>query len=186
MEMATRVGCSGLAAPPVGLTSRTDVSLLDLAERYADLIDLGCEHGVVPILEFWGMSKTLGRLGEAMLVAAESGRREAGILADVFHMYKGTGHHHGLTLIGSSTLALVHVNDYPADPPRIRIGDGDRVYPGDGVAPLQQILRDLKERGYRGMLSLELFNAAYWERTPKEVAATGLAKMKEAVEGALG
>ena len=36
-----------------------------------------------------------------------------------------------------------------------------RIYPGDGVAPLGQILRDLRDNGFRGYLSLELFNREY-------------------------
>ena len=43
----------------------------------------------------------------------------------------------------------------------IIIADADRVYPGDGVAPIKQILRDLRAIGFRGMLSLELFNREY-------------------------
>ena len=50
------------------------------------------------------------------------------------------------------------MNDYPAVPPRDTIGDRDRVMPGDGIAPLTQILRDLLANGSRAVLSLELFN----------------------------
>jgi hypothetical protein len=35
--------------------------------------------------------------------------------------------------------------------------------------------------GYRGMLSLELFNRDYWRQDPQEVAREGLRKMKESV-----
>jgi sugar phosphate isomerase/epimerase len=181
IDQAAAIGCTGLAAPPMGLTDRTDVDLMALAERYAAVIDLAQGSGVRPILEFWGMSKTLGKLGEALLVAAESGRREACILADVFHMYKGTGSFEGLRLLGPETLGLMHLNDYPAEPARDVIKDADRVYPGDGIAPLQDILADLARAGYRGMLSLELFNAAYYAQPAETVLKTGLEKMRSAV-----
>jgi hypothetical protein len=35
------------------------------------------------------------------------------------------------------------MNDYPAEPPRETIADRDRVYPGDGIAPIKQIVGDL-------------------------------------------
>ena len=35
--------------------------------------------------------------------------------------------------------------------------DADRVHPGDGVAPLVPMLRDLHALAFRGMLSLESF-----------------------------
>jgi sugar phosphate isomerase/epimerase len=53
------------------------------------------------------------------------------------------------------------------------------------VAPLARILRDVHDTGFRGPLSLELFNQDYWARDALEVARTGLEKMQEAVERAL-
>ena len=59
-----------------------------------------------------------------------------------------------------------------------KIVDADRVYPGDGIAPLPDILASLREMNYQGFLSLELFNPTYWKRDPLEVAKTGLEKLK--------
>ncbi len=178
LAMADAIGCRALAAPPVGLTEMTDVTCLDLAERYAELYAMSCEFVARPILEFWGFSKTLNRLGQAMCVAAECGVPYAAILADIFHMYKGTGHFSGLSLTGAATIGLLHMNDYPADPPRAEIKDSARVYPGDGIAPVEDILRTLHRNGYLGTLSLELFNETYWKQDALEVAKTGLKKMK--------
>jgi 2-keto-myo-inositol isomerase len=48
---------------------------------------------------------------------------------------------------------------------------------------LKQILTDLKNIGGDKVLSLELFNRAYWEEDPKLVAKTGLDKMKALMAG---
>jgi sugar phosphate isomerase/epimerase len=138
----------------------------------------------VPLVEYWGVAKTLGHMGEALLAAAECGRGEARILADVFHTYKGSGNLAGFEHLGPETLGLVHCNDYPARPSRATVVDADRVYPGDGVAPLKPVLRALAQSGYRGMLSLELFNESYWKHDALTVARTGLTKMKAAVRAA--
>jgi sugar phosphate isomerase/epimerase len=182
LDQAVAIGATGLAAAPMGLTDKTGMDLRVLAERFAAVIDLAGGSGVRPILEFWGMSKTLGTLGEALMVAAECGCRAATILADVFHMYKGSGSFEGLSLLGPSTLGLMHLNDYPAEPTRDQAKDSDRVYPGDGIAPLDRILSDLLRAGYKGMLSLELFNQDYYARGAQDVAATGLKKMRAAVD----
>ena len=79
-EMVRALGGKRLAAPPVGLTGTTGVDLLRVAERYRALIDMGDTFGVVPEVELWGGSKTLSRLGEAALVAIESGHPRACIL----------------------------------------------------------------------------------------------------------
>jgi sugar phosphate isomerase/epimerase len=73
------------------------------------------------------------------------------------------------------------MNDFPGSKPREEQNDADRVYPGVGVAPLKQIMTDLKAAGGTTVLSLELFNREYWEEDPLTVASTGLQKMKEAV-----
>jgi 2-keto-myo-inositol isomerase len=179
--MAAELGCPYVAAPPFGIHQMTGIDLLGVAARYAELIDIAAEYDVVPVLEFWGMATTLGKLGEALLVAAESGRAAACILADVFHMYKGSGQFHGLDLVGADTIAILHMNDYPADPPRDAIADSDRVYPGDGIAPFPQIVAALDKAGFSGIVSLELFNETYWQQDALTVAKTGLEKTKQAL-----
>ena len=39
------------------------------------------------------------------------------------------------------------------------------------------MLRDLRRIGFRGVLSLELFNREYWKQDAFQVAQTGLEKM---------
>ena len=185
LDMARRIGAERLAAPPMGATQEPGLCLFRAAERYAELLRMGREFGVVPMVEFWGVSRNLGRLSEAMFVALECGERDACVLADVFHTYKSGGSLAGFRLLGPETLGLVHMNDYPADPPRETVKDSDRVFPGDGDAPLGEVLRDLRDIGYRGLLSLELFNESYWQKGAGSTLATGLEKMSSAVEAAL-
>ncbi len=49
------------------------------------------------------------------------------------------------------------------------------------MAPINYVLKTLVADGFRGVLSLELFNREYWAQDPNLVAATGLAKMKACV-----
>ena len=44
------------------------------------------------------------------------------------------------------SMEIFHINDYPGEPSREEIADKDRVYPGDGVAPMNQILQDLHKK----------------------------------------
>jgi len=185
MDMVRQIGGKRLAAPPAGATDRTDISLLKIAERYAELFDAGARIGVTPMVELWGFSKTLSRLGEAMMVAMESGRSGACVLADIYHLYKGGSGFTGLHLVGAPALQVIHVNDYPATPPRAEITDAFRVYPGDGVAPLKEVFHDLHGLGFRGFLSLELFNHEYWKHDALLVARTGLEKLKVVVHASL-
>lgn len=185
MDMVQQIGGKRLAAPPVGAIDRSDMDLRKIAERYRTLLELGDRMGVVPQVEVWGFSKTLGRLADAAFVAIESGHPSACILADAYHLYKGGSGFSGVRLLNGHAMHVFHFNDYPATPPRSEISDAQRVYPGDGTAPLKGLLRDLRDIGYRGVLSLELFNRDYWKQDALTVARTGLEKMRASVRNAL-
>ncbi|ADB16888.1 Xylose isomerase domain protein TIM barrel [Pirellula staleyi DSM 6068] len=185
MQLIADIGGTHIAAPPAGATNQTDLNLFKAAERYRKLLEIGVEIGVIPQVEVWGFSKSLSRLGETMFVAVESGHPAACILPDVYHIYKGGSDFAGLDMIRGAAIHCFHMNDYPADPPRETIKDADRVFPGDGIAPITKILKNLFAGGFSGTLSLELFNPEYWKRPALEVAQEGLAKMKASVEKAI-
>jgi 2-keto-myo-inositol isomerase len=184
MDMLQQIGGRRIAAPPAGATDRSDIDLLKAAERYRALLEIGQRMGVTPQVEVWGFSQTLNRLGSAAMVAIESGHPQACILADVYHLYRGGSDFTGMKLLNGAAMHVFHMNDYPADPPRQQLTDAHRVYPGDGVAPLSALLRDLRQAGFRGVLSLELFNRDYWKQDALTVARTGLEKMRASVRRA--
>lgn len=187
MENLRALGGRRLAAPPVGASdANADKLNLDAAaERYRELLEIGRERDVVPQVELWGFSKNLATLAEVLYVAAAANHPDACVLLDVYHMYKGGSDFANIGLVPGNRLHCLHMNDYPAQPPRDSIKDEHRVYPGDGVAPLDLILSTLFRGGFRGVLSLELFNREYWQQPPAEVAKRGLEKMQAAVAGAM-
>jgi len=185
MELVAQLGGTRIAAPPAGSNRAAGMDLLKIAERYRTILELGERTGVVPQLEIWGASLTLSRVGEAALVAVEAGHPDACLLLDAYHIYRGGSSFTGLGLLNGAAMHVFHVNDYPGDPPREELTDAHRVFPGDGVAPLPFIFRTLYAIGFRGMLSLELFNRDYWQQDPLVVARTGLEKTRAAVQQAL-
>jgi sugar phosphate isomerase/epimerase len=181
MDLVQQIGGKRIAAPAAGATDVETTDYLKVAERYRALLALGDHIGVVPQVEVWGFSKTLTRLGQAVMVAIESGHPQACVLPDVYHLYKGGSSFEGLKLLRGSSMHVFHMNDYPDKPPRPAIKDSDRVYPGDGVAPLAGILKTLREIGFSGYFSIELFNPTYWQQDPHLVARTALEKLKACV-----
>jgi sugar phosphate isomerase/epimerase len=185
MDLVAQIGGLRIAAPAAGATRDPGLDLLKAAERYRAVLELGRETGVVPQLELWGPSANLHRIGEVAFIAIESGHPDACLLLDAYHIYKGGSDFTGLKQLNGAAMHLFHMNDYPADPPRETIGDADRIYPGDGIAPLPSIVRDLHATGFRGALSLELFNRQYWQQDALTVAKTGLEKMRAVVRKAM-
>jgi 2-keto-myo-inositol isomerase len=184
MDTVRAIGGHRIAAPPAG-EGPEPIDLQKVTERYGKLLDLGQQMEVVPQLEIWGASRSLSRLGQVTFVAIETGHPLASLLLDVYHIYKGGSSFEGLNLINGESLLVLHVNDYPATPSREEMNDSHRIYPGDGIAPLADILHNLYLGGFRGALSLELFNRDYWKQNPLEVARTGLQKTLAVVQKSL-
>ena len=186
MDRLAQIGGIRMAAPPAGAPRDEKIELPAMAERYAKLLEIGESVGVIPQIEMWGGHPVIGRVSTAVSIAIECGHPKACFLGDVYHTYKAGCPFEGLNLLGPQALQVFHFNDYPADPPRETINDSHRVYPGDGIAPLDDILKSWVEIGAIPVLSLEVFNRDYWKQDANLVAKTGLAKMKTAVKKALG
>jgi len=185
MDITAKIGGRRLAAPPAGIGESDRLDLMTIAHRYRALLVLGEQHGVVPQLELWGFARVLNKLSQVTFVAVETAHPQACILADSYHLYKGGSDYESLRLVAGGAMHVFHINDYPAKPDRREITDEKRVFPGDGVAPLGTLFRNLRNVGFHGMLSLELFNREYWNQDALLVARTGLEKTREAVQKAL-
>jgi len=183
MDLLAQLGAKRIAAPPAG--ARSTVDPMAAAKRYRKLLEIGDEIGVVPQIEMWGGNPSIGRVSTAIYIAIEAGHPSACFLGDVYHTYKGGSDFAGLKMLGPQALQHFHWNDYPADPPLDKIGDGDRVYPGDGIAPITDIVKGFLQVGAVPVLSLELFNKKYWAMDPLEAAKVGIEKMKNSVAPAL-
>ncbi|GAB6166788.1 sugar phosphate isomerase/epimerase [Thermostilla marina] len=186
MEIILELGGTRIAAPPSGINRAEKMDLRVIADRYRAVLEIGDKMGCTPQLEIWGSATNLGALCEAAFVLTAVGHPKACGLFDVFHLYRGNSPFAGLRQLNGAQMHVFHINDYPAEPPREEINDSYRVLPGDGTAPMQEIVTTLYETGYRGALSLELFNRSLWERELDEIVALGLAKMKTVVRRALG
>lgn len=181
MKIMAALGCRRIAAPPAGVDKGKPIDFQKAGARYHDILALGRKYNVMPLLEFWGASGTLYNFGQALAIAAASNDRDARILPDVYHLFRGGSGFDGLQLVSGRVIEVIHMNDYPGSKPVTEQTDSDRVYPGDGVAPLKQVLRDLRAMGGTKVLSLELFNKGYWGQDAMLVASTGLQKMKSLV-----
>ena len=185
MDQLAQIGCKRVATPPIGVhtAGSPKIDLYKAAERYRAILDIGDKTGVVPQLELWGFSPNLNRLGEVMFIAIESGHPSARVLLDIYHLYKGGSGNTMLPMVGKSAVEVFHVNDYTADFTQQKITDADRIFPGDGVAPIKETLKLIKRADKPIVLSLEVFNKAYYAQDAQVVANTAMAKMKAMVAG---
>lgn len=182
MEQARDLGAPFIvASPPPG---RAD--LARCGEDYAGLLALGREIGIRPAMEFLGFVEHVNSIAAAREIMERSGDPSATIVIDWFHMVRGDGRdtiREDLRALRPEQIAIVHLDDVPFDRPFATMTDGDRVMPGDGDIPLDELFGILDEIGYRGPVSLELFSEALWARDPFTVAREGFEKSRPWMEG---
>ncbi|MDB5032642.1 MAG: sugar phosphate isomerase/epimerase [Mucilaginibacter sp.] len=183
MEQLAQIGCHRIAAPPSGATGLPLIDLNVITDRYRTILQIGNQTGVTPMIEMWGSSQNLKKISQVLYVATESEHKNALVLLDAFHIYKGGSSLDSLPFVGKTAIEVFHVNDYPAAIAPAKISEPDRVYPGDGIAPLKQILQIIKNPEKPVIISLEVFNQSYYAQDALLVAKTGLAKMKAVTEG---
>ena len=162
MELTVRLGASWIAAPVQGIAAVEREKLSEYSGRYQTILEAGDEVGVTPLIEPWG-SGALSQLSDAAAITIETGHSKASMLLDFYHLYRGGNSFDSLWLINGSSLPLIHINDYPGSIVREELKDADRIFPGDGICPFDKLLPLLFQTGFRGALSIELFNRTYWE-----------------------
>lgn len=158
---AAAVGCPYVLAVP----GRTRKGLEDALGELA----AACRaEGAELAFEFMGFTWSAVRtLGEAVAVADAAGGLP--VVIDTFHWASGGSSLGDLERLDPARIAVVHVNDAASDV--AELGDADRVLPGEGALPLDDLYDTLGRIGYDGVFSVELFNPEFWARGPAEAAA---------------
>ncbi|WP_184543085.1 sugar phosphate isomerase/epimerase family protein [Mucilaginibacter sp. FT3.2] len=182
MDLLAKLGCHRIAAPPAGATKAV-INLDSITERYNALLKMGKQSGVIPQLEMWGASVNLKHVSDVLYVVTSIGDVDARVLLDVFHFFKGGSPVESLAFVGKQALDIIHVNDYPAGITPEKISEPDRIYVGDGIAPVKQILQLAKHPDKPLVISFEVFNKSYYAQDALKVAKTALEKMKAATVG---
>ena len=140
-----------------------------------ELSDVASPYGVQLAFEFlgfpWCSVRTLAQCWE---IVAETGRDNVGLVIDTCHFYAGGSALSSIGQVPPQKILIFHINDVE-DRPLETIEDAHRLLPGEGVIPLDDILGQLRETGFDGLCSVELFRPEYWERDPAELAAAARA-----------
>src|SRR5579883_363663 len=177
MDQAVELGSPYIVASP----PQQVVDLRRASERFAELLAIGTGIGVLPSMEFLGFVDGVKNVSSAWAIASGTGDPRATVVADVFHMVRGGGSVDDLLQLPGDRLACFHINDLPHEPDPLTQKDEDRVMVGDGIADLPRVIANLRTIGYRGPLSLELFNRGLWSQDPLAVVQRGLDRIRALV-----
>jgi 2-keto-myo-inositol isomerase len=178
MAQAAELGSPYIVASP----PQQVVDLGRATERFAELLRIGEGIGVRPSMEFLGFVDGIKDVAGAWAIASGTGDASATVVADVFHMIRGGGRVDDLLQLPGDRLANFHINDVPAQPDPLTQKDEDRVMVGEGIADLPRVIANLRTIGYRGPLSLELFNRPLWAEEPGTVIRRGIERIRALTE----
>jgi 2-keto-myo-inositol isomerase len=177
-EWAAALDCDCVIAVPSPTPSwqtTWDEVVAESAAVMADLASLAAPLGITvgfePLGFGWCSVRTVGGASE-ILNAVEA--ENVGLVIDLFHFELGGSRLEDLDAIAGDRIPIVHVDDLVRRVPEAAT-DADRLFPGDGDIPVGAILARLRERGFDGLVSLELFTPEYWEWDVRRIAERGYA-----------
>jgi sugar phosphate isomerase/epimerase len=183
MRQAAAVGAEHIQVVPQPARPWQEFDTKWAADRYRDLLEIGLnEFRINPALVFVQFLPGCARMGQAAAIAIDADHPRARIIPDVFHMHITHSGFKGIRHLRGDFFAIFQFNDAPAAPAIDQLKDEHRVFPGDGILPLADILRDLLAIGYAGCISLELYNPDYWKRDLEGVAREGREKTLKVIE----
>ena len=108
------------------------------------------------MFEFVRQSTFASTLPTILSITRAAAQPNVGPLFDFYHFWSGNNRLEDMDGLRPGEIKHVHFQDVP-DMPREMLDTTTRFIPGDGVSPLDAMLRKLAEKGYDGALSVELF-----------------------------
>ena len=174
VAMAQSLGADRLVTPSAASQPHTMADYSEVIANLREAADIAKPHNVTLMVEFTRLSTLINNLRTSMEVVRAVDHPNLRFMLDVYHFWAGMSKFEDLDLVEQGEIHHVHFADTPASP-RLEVAERkDRAFPGEGIAPLQKIVDKLAQKGYRGPLSLELFDPAVQNADPEMIARKGI------------
>jgi 2-keto-myo-inositol isomerase len=138
-------------------------------DNVREVAQMAAPFKLIAMFEFVRQSTFASTLPTILSITRPAAQPNLGPLFDFYHFWSGNNRLEDMDAIRPGEIKHVHFQDVP-DMPREMLDTQTRFIPGDGVSPLDAMLRKLADKGYDGALSVELFLPRFAEGDPFEVA----------------
>ncbi|MCY1219888.1 Xylose isomerase-like TIM barrel [compost metagenome] len=159
-----------------------DAALDDPARAAADLhalADVAARRGLRLGYEALAWGRHVRRWRQAWDIVQRAGHPALGLMLDSFHTLALGDTLHGLDAVPAERIFFVQLADAPRMSLDVRTWSRHhRNFPGQGDLPVVGFARAVLRAGYRGPLSLEVFNDAFRVAPPLPVAQDGLRSLE--------
>lgn len=180
LERCAELECVNITAA-VALHDTGD--LAKAAADFAALCDLAHPYGLRICLEFIGSAPQVREARTASQMIEAANRPNGGLVVDTFFVHQGGTRLADLAAVPIDRILNVQLADAKPGPPEKLNMLEDRLFPGEGVARVQDVVSLLYRRGYTGWWTVELFNPDYRRIPAQEVAdkafSTAMALLKK-------
>ncbi len=189
-EIAQQIGNPYMIAVPsfrneTLKTKNKDEIQKDSVEVLNKLADITEKYGVHIAFEPVGFPACAVRdMNTAWEIVKKVDRKSVGLVIDAFnvYIYDRLSDIDVLDTIDMDKVFVFHINDCEGNIPLSKIELNHRVWPGEGIIPLNRMLSIFYAKGFQKIASLELFREEYWELDPDEVFRTGMEKTRKQLE----
>jgi len=169
-ETFAAVGLPRIYSPTGTTGTFTDDDYKVGADNMRAVGEIARQFGMTAMVEGVRASTFISTLPTLLRMTRAAAHPNLAPLLDFYHFWSGLNKLEDLDLIRPGEIGHVHFQDVP-DMPRERLDNNTRVIPGDGISPLNTMLRTLVEKRYSGALSVELFLPRFRDGDPFEVAS---------------
>lgn len=173
-----------IMVPTMGdtMAQKTEAEVFaDSVESLIKFADIAKPYGVKLAFEPIGDPRWCVRsLKQCWDIVKHIDRPDVGIALDAFNLFLNTklADINDLDLIPLEKIFVYHIDDCE-DLPLGILDHCHRLFPGDGVIPLQELTNRLHKKGYEGIASLELFRPEYWAMDPADAIRIGAEKTRK-------
>jgi 2-keto-myo-inositol isomerase len=168
-EMFATLGLPRIYSP-TGTTGKfTEEDYKAGPENIRQVAEIAKQFRLTVMAEFIRTSTYISTLPTLLKMTRTAAHPNMAILFDFYHFWSGLNKLEDLDVIRPGEIGHVHFQDVP-DIPRELLDSTTRFIPGDGIAPLNRMLRKLADKDYAGPLSVELFLPKFQKGDPFEVA----------------
>jgi sugar phosphate isomerase/epimerase len=186
LEVMRRVGAESILV--VSNTDPDADSSRDLsAAQLAILGAAAADHGMTVMFEALAWGTHINRTTDAWATIRDAGHPSLGLVVDTFHMNARGETADVLAQLPPYAIGFLQIADAPWLPmDLLPWSRGHRCFPGEGEFDLPAQVAAAVSGGYRGPLSLEIFNPGYRERPADEVAKAGAEALRRLIAEAAG
>jgi 4-hydroxyphenylpyruvate dioxygenase len=168
-EMFAALGLNRIYAPTGTTQKFTEDDYKAGVENMRKVGEIAKQFRMTAMAEFVRASTFISTLPTLLRMTRAAAHPNMAPLLDFYHFWSGNNKLEDLDLLRQGEIGHVHFQDVP-DMPRELLDNTTRFIPGDGIAPVERILRKLSDKGYAGSLSVELFLPRFQQGDPFEVA----------------